>query len=70
MCVFFLVADIKIQRGVTETERASVILRAPKKRLLEKEVSTWRGLFVFPMMEGGILQTNKSQICRIWILRI
>ena len=51
------------QVGVTKTERACVILRAPKRDYWRKEVSTWRSLFVFPMMkEGNITNQQKSNL--------
>lgn len=65
-----MVQTLKYRDGCDRRRKSVCDIESPEKRLLEKEVSTWRGFFVFPMMKEGILQTNKSQICLIWNSRI
>jgi len=47
---FFLVETLKNRDGCDRNRKSVCDIESPEKRLLEKEVSTWRGLFVFPML--------------------
>lgn len=48
--LYFLVQTLKYRDGCDRNRKSVCDIESPEKRLLEKEVSTWRGSFVFPMM--------------------